>query len=318
MSYGKVHDAYWESETIDALSDRAALLGLFLISGPHRNAIGCFKLGMGAITDNPRFGGWGIDGVSDALQELSGRGFIARDDRTGWTFIRNALKHDPIKGLKAAIHAAKLVGAVPKTLSFYAELCAKVAEQIEAEKGGKDVAGYPFDAPSIAKPSPEPSPLPSPEPTPSQATPAPSSLAREFEDWWKVYPKKDDKGHALKAFEKTRKSGIPLETLLAGAKRYRDDPKRDPKFTKNAATWLTGQCWLDEGAEAPPAPVEISLEQKEANRLETLAWAIDKGMINIANNGKPADVRTLVQRGRVTQQQCEKMGLRHCFESATA
>src|ERR1043165_1926088 len=133
MSYGKVHDAYWQSETIDALSDRAALLGLFLISGPHRNAIGCFKLGMGAITDNPRFGGWGIEGVSDALHELKEGGFIARDDRTGWTFVRNALKHDPIKGLKAAIHAAKLVGGVPKNMSFYSELIAKVSAQIEAE-----------------------------------------------------------------------------------------------------------------------------------------------------------------------------------------
>ena len=51
MSYGKVHDAYWDSDTIDALSDRAALLGLFLISGPHRNAIGCFKLGIGEDED---------------------------------------------------------------------------------------------------------------------------------------------------------------------------------------------------------------------------------------------------------------------------
>ena len=55
MSYGKVHDVFWDSDTIDSLSDQAALLGLFLISGPHRNAIGCFKLGIGAITDIPRF-----------------------------------------------------------------------------------------------------------------------------------------------------------------------------------------------------------------------------------------------------------------------
>ena len=85
MSYGKVYDAYWDGEKIEPLSDRAALLGLFLITGPHRNAIGCFKLGIGAIMDLPRFQEWTFEGVSDALEEMIETGFIVRDRRTGWT-----------------------------------------------------------------------------------------------------------------------------------------------------------------------------------------------------------------------------------------
>ena len=49
-------------------------------------------------------------------------GFCYRDDRTGWTFIRNAMKHDPVKGDKAAIHAAGLAAKIPTNTVAYAEL----------------------------------------------------------------------------------------------------------------------------------------------------------------------------------------------------
>jgi hypothetical protein len=303
MSYGKVHDAYWESETIDALSDRAALLGLFLISGPHRNAIGCFKLGMGAITDNPRFGGWGIEGVSKALRELEEGGFIAREPRTGWTFIRNALKHDPIKGLKAAIHAAKLVCGVPRNLSFYSELLAKASEQIEVERDGKDLIGYPFEPPSM----PHPSPLPLPEPSPKPTPPAAPNFEVEFEGWWKVYPRHEDRGHAFKAFRAVRKSGVELETLTAGAQRYRDLPGREAKFTKLGATWLNGQCWSDETAVATAPEKFTPQEAKDAMRHMTYAAMIKKGR-SPGQYFSNTDRSRMIAAGMVTMEECEKAG----------
>lgn len=177
MSYGKVHEGYWDSERLEPVSDAAALLGLFLLTGEHRNAIGCFKLGTGAILDNPRFGKWGIEGVSFALSELVECGFIVRDDRTGWTFITNGLRKDPIKGAKAAIHALGLLTKVPKNTQVYQALVEALLPQLKAEEKaltGKD--GWPIDTPShtpsngdaIPKPSPEPSPLPQPQPEPEK------------------------------------------------------------------------------------------------------------------------------------------------------
>jgi hypothetical protein len=37
---------------------------------------------------------------------------------------------------------------------------------------------------------------------------------------------------------------VLLETLNAGARSYRDLPGREPKYTKLAATWLNGECFL--------------------------------------------------------------------------
>lgn len=172
MSYGKVHDVYWDDDKIERLSDRAALLGLFLITGPHRNAIGCFKLGIGAITDIPRFGRWGIEGASEALRELIGIGFIVRDEQSGWTFITNALKHDQIKQDKAAVHALSLTLRVPKTSRVYKALTAKLEPQLMTHsKALEGKEGWPLvrpiEGPSEAQPSPSPSPLPSPSPSPS-------------------------------------------------------------------------------------------------------------------------------------------------------
>ena len=44
--------------------------------------------------------------------------------------------------------------------------------------------------------------------------------------------------------------------ILAGATAYRDDQHRSPEFTKHPATWLNGDCWLDELTTAPPPVIE--------------------------------------------------------------
>lgn len=181
MSYGKVHQAYWESDTIAGLSDDAALLGLFLISGPHRNAIGCFKLGIGAITDHPRFAAWGSERASKALQELVRSTFVARDERTGWILIRNALKHDPITSPNGAVGAVKLANLVPENSEIYQELVERLSPQLdEILKDKKKVPGYPLrppskglnsrsEGPSKVLRTPEPQPTPEPQQQPAAA-----------------------------------------------------------------------------------------------------------------------------------------------------
>lgn len=191
MSYGKVHDIFWEDDRIETLSDRAALLALFLITGPHRNAIGCFKLGLGAITDNQRFQKWGIEGVSKALLELQEIDFIVRDDRTGWTFIRNALKHDPVRGEKTAVHALALTRSVPKNTEVYQRLKDKLEPQLAAQSHKlADKPGWPMegashgathgasDTPSKGDPYPNLTPNHTPKPIATPSAPpsaAPSS-----------------------------------------------------------------------------------------------------------------------------------------------
>lgn len=66
-----------------------------------------------------------------------------------------------------------------------------------------------------------------------------------FDEFWKIYPRREAKAAARKAWDKAIKRADP-GAITEGARRYRDDPGRDPKFTAHAATWLNADRWTDE------------------------------------------------------------------------
>lgn len=71
----------------------------------------------------------------------------------------------------------------------------------------------------------------------------------EFDRFWRVYPRREAKGAARRAYEKARKTAA-VETIIEGATRYaKERAFEDPKYTKHPATWLNGLCWEDEPAQ---------------------------------------------------------------------
>lgn len=74
---------------------------------------------------------------------------------------------------------------------------------------------------------------------------APASYSAEFDDFWAAYPRKTAKRTAWSAWGRalTRADAV---TICLGAKRYAEDPHRDPEFTKHPASWLNGDCWEDD------------------------------------------------------------------------
>lgn len=97
-----------------------------------------------------------------------------------------------------------------------------------------------------------------------------SSKQDEFIDWYLEYPRKASKGMAEKAYAKARKIAS-AEELIEGAIRYREDPNREPSFTKLPATWLNGKCWED----GPLPPRNASQPQQ---RMDHSARGLAKGM----------------------------------------
>lgn len=79
-----------------------------------------------------------------------------------------------------------------------------------------------------------------------------STTDPRFVEFWTVYPLKQAKGSAMKALSAALRIA-DIDTIVGGAKRYRDDPRRKPDYTAHASTWLNQRRWEDEGpAEAPP------------------------------------------------------------------
>jgi hypothetical protein len=91
---------------------------------------------------------------------------------------------------------------------------------------------------------------PEPEPVPHKNTSSPKAMA--FDEFWGIWPRKEGKANAVKAYEKALKR-IGEPELLEKVRAYVSSPARpDVKFVPHAATWLNGERWLDDFAPAKP------------------------------------------------------------------
>jgi hypothetical protein len=72
-----------------------------------------------------------------------------------------------------------------------------------------------------------------------------SAKADAFEEFWEVYPRHVGKQEARRKFTLAARTTDPA-VIIAGARQYRDDPRRKPDYTKHPATWLHQGCWTDE------------------------------------------------------------------------
>jgi len=71
----------------------------------------------------------------------------------------------------------------------------------------------------------------------------------DFEEFWKLYPRRVAKGDARKAWKQTEGIRPPLPELLnAIRQQMRSDQwrKNDGQFVCYPATWLRGERWSDE------------------------------------------------------------------------
>ena len=77
-------------------------------------------------------------------------------------------------------------------------------------------------------------------------------------------PQEDRQGQGLKAFRSALKRAS-FEDILAGVIAYRNDPTRNPDYTKYPTTWLNADAW--ENAAALPE-VRQAAEEKRAKEVQ--------------------------------------------------
>jgi hypothetical protein len=114
-----------------------------------------------------------------------------------------------------------------------------------------------------------------------------------FDEFWKEYPRKLDKGAAFKAFRSALKVAT-FEQILAGAIAYRNDPNRDSEFTKYPATWLNADAWENE---IQPSPDSEAAQRANQRRDRELQRSNDY-LAEIREQEKHASAPTLCQHGK--------------------
>lgn len=142
------------------------------------------------------------------------------------------------------------------------------AQTAAAARWGNNAPG---NAPSNAKSIPQAmlSECPSPSPSPTykkqdqKTCPKPKGLDG-FDDFWKIYPRKESKATARKAWEKIKESYGLLEIILAAVEQKKgtvDWIKEGGKFVPLPASWLNARRWEDE------TPKEAQISVKAMNKI---------------------------------------------------
>lgn len=89
----------------------------------------------------------------------------------------------------------------------------------------------------------------------------------DFDRFWEVYPKKDSKTAARKAFVKVK---VPVDTLISAVQRQKQLPqwKKDGgQYIPNPATWLNQERWEDQGvveSENKPSEWQLGILERMA------------------------------------------------------
>lgn len=71
----------------------------------------------------------------------------------------------------------------------------------------------------------------------------------EFQEVWNIYPRKEGRKNALKAYIKARKNGTSKETILSGLNAYISKIKAErteTQYIKHGSSWFSQECWLDD------------------------------------------------------------------------
>ena len=76
-----------------------------------------------------------------------------------------------------------------------------------------------------------------------------NSLEQRFESWWQSYPKKRNRGQALRAWKVIKPTDVLTTQMIIAIEAARQSPdwqKQGGKFIPYPATWLRAQGWLDD------------------------------------------------------------------------
>lgn len=74
-------------------------------------------------------------------------------------------------------------------------------------------------------------------------------LEDEFQEIWNIYPRKEGRKNALKAYIKARKNGTSQEEIKKGLDAYISKikaEKTEPQYIKHGSSWFAQECWLDD------------------------------------------------------------------------
>ena len=214
-----------------------------------------------------------VDAVDGWLRELVEAGKLATYEVNGkpYLFLCNFHRHQRLRSPAAPeIPLPVWIAYEPATV---------------AHKSGVYTVGTPYGDRTDTVPPPYPAgeqegeregerespPTPPPgEPLLLEDVPPPRTPEHDFAAWWEAYPRKENKGKALKCYLAKRKAKIPAEVLLLGAQKYAAEARRagtQTVYLQLPATFLAADSTFAEEC-AIAAPRQADNRDRRADPVE--------------------------------------------------
>lgn len=209
--YGRVYSAFWQSPEMRAFSEDGRTLALYLLTSPHANLIGCYRLPDAYAADDLI---WSSERVREGFAELQANGFVSRDESSKWVLIHKYLKWNGFENGNVAIAAQKAFDQVPAS-----PLKAMLAGAL-LEFGGHLKEPFANHLATLAKPFANPDPDPEPEPILSQNLNPTRALFGP--------PPAEDVPAKAKPVKSAKEPAPSAETWAAYAEAYRMRYQADP------------------------------------------------------------------------------------------
>ncbi len=162
--FGRVYSSFWQSPEMRAIDEDARTLALYLLTTPHGNLIGTFRLPDAYAAEDLQ---WPIERVSKGFAKLGSIEFVTRDEGTKWLFITKFLKWNSFENPNVAKAAHKAFDQVPAL-----ELKSLLALTL-LECGSHLTEAFRKDCETLAELYRKPEPDPVPIRSRSRATPKP-------------------------------------------------------------------------------------------------------------------------------------------------
>lgn len=114
-AYGQVQCSWWGHPDNQALSDTAKILYLYLLTGPHSNGLGCYRLPVGYISADT---GFSEDRIRDGLDEMSSSSIAMHCQATQFVMVKKFLKWNAPANRKVAIAREREYGLIPEGFAY--------------------------------------------------------------------------------------------------------------------------------------------------------------------------------------------------------
>lgn len=258
--YGQVQCAFWGHPDIAGLSIEAKLMAVYLLTGPHSNGLGCYRLPAGYILEDL---GMDSETVSKGFRELFDAGFAKRCERTKFVLMPKFLRWNPIANANVAKARAKEFEEVPSQFQYIQELACVMLEQGEHWPEQFRNRLETLSKPDPTRPDPDPTLIQTPTRAgadeqgahePSAPPPAKTNgngksqprTAERFDDFWAIYPSRRGKKRAREIWLQKNLDARADQILHDVRERQRRDERWLNGYIPNPTTYLNQERWEDD------------------------------------------------------------------------